>query len=97
MKRLGAFPKVFCKLSGMVTEVSWNAWLAEDFHPYLNEVYEAFGPERVMIGSDWPVCTLSGDYFATMQIVIDWLERFPESIRENILGDNCARFYQLNS
>lgn len=95
IERLASFPKVYCKLSGMVTEASWNAWHAEDFHAYLDHVHEAFGPERLMIGSDWPVCTLAGSYAAVMQIVIDWLERFQVSVRENILGGNCATFYKL--
>ena len=60
---------VCCKLSGMVTEAAWGHWRPEDFTPYLDVVLEAFGPRRVMIGSDWPVCTLSGEYAAVMELV----------------------------
>ena len=93
---LAKFPNVSCKLSGMVTEAKWKQWQPEDFHSYLDIVIEAFGPERVMIGSDWPVCTLSGDYAATMGVVTNYVQQFPAEVRDEILGGNCARFYGLN-
>jgi L-fuconolactonase len=93
---LAKFPNVVCKLSGMVTEAKWKQWQPQDFHRYLDIVLAAFGPERVMIGSDWPVCTLSGDYAATMGVVTDYVQKFPSEVREKILGGNCARFYSLN-
>ncbi len=94
--RLAKFPNVFCKLSGLGTEAKWKQWRPEDFHRYLDIVLAAFGAERVMIGSDWPVCTLSGDYAATMNIVTGYIRKFPAAAREGILGENCARFYGLN-
>ena len=96
LRRLAAFPSVFCKLSGMVTEARWQEWRPEDFHPYLDAVVEAFGMERLMIGSDWPVCTLSGDYASTMAVVVDYLQRFPVEARDGVLGRNGARFYGLD-
>lgn len=87
---LAKSPNVFCKLSGMVTETTWHQWQPADFRPYLDAVLDAFGPERVMIGSDWPVCTLSGDYRSTMSIVTGFVQD------ERILGDNCARFYGID-
>jgi len=96
LKRLAEFPNVFCKLSGMVTEAKWKQWQPEDFRRYLDLVIESFGTDRVMIGSDWPVCTLSGDYASTMHIVIDYAQQFSAKVRDDILGDNCARFYRLN-
>ena len=96
LKRLAEFPNVFCKLSGMVTEAKWKQWQPEDFRRYLDLVIESFGTDRVMIGSDWPVCTLSGDYASTMRIVIDYAQQFSAKVRDDILGDNCARFYRLN-
>ena len=96
LMRLGAFPNVHCKLSGMVTEARWRQWQADDFHRYLDTVIEAFGTQRVMIGSDWPVCLLSGDYVSTMHIVIDYIQQFSSSEHAAILGGNCARFYQIN-
>lgn len=94
---LAQFPNVCCKLSGMVTEAKWQQWQPDDFHRYLDIVLEAFGTERVMIGSDWPVCLLSGDYASTMNIVIDYMQQFPPAVRDDILGGNCARFYGINS
>ena len=67
-----------------------------DFRRYLDLVIESFGTDRVMIGSDWPVCTLSGDYASTMRIVIDYAQQLSGRVRDGILGDNCARFYGLN-
>jgi L-fuconolactonase len=93
---LAKLPNVCCKLSGMVTEALWKQWQPQDFHRYLDIVFAAFGLERVMIGSDWPVCTLSGDYAATMGVVTQYVQKFPSEVREKILGGNCARFYGLN-
>ncbi len=97
LTELARFPNVFCKLSGMVTEANWKQWHAEHLHPYLEIVIAAFGAERVMIGSDWPVCTLSSDYVSTMCVVTDYVQRFPQKVREDILGGNCVRFYQLKN
>jgi len=93
LHELAKFQNVCCKLSGLVTEAKWRAWRKEDFHRYLDIVMAAFGTDRVMIGSDWPVCTLSGSYINTMRIVIDYLDQFSASVREDILGGTCARFY----
>lgn len=97
IRRIAEFPNVWCKLSGMVTEAKWNQWRPEDFHPYLDIVFDAFGPDRLLIGSDWPVCTLSGSYVSTMKIVSDYIQQFSKSIQDKILGANCARFYGLKS
>jgi L-fuconolactonase len=91
--RLAERPNVFCKLSGLVTEADWAAWRSSDFRPYLDVVLEAFGAERLMIGSDWPVCTLAGDYGAAMRLVIDYVGALSADEQAGILGDNCARFY----
>lgn len=94
--RLAACPNVFCKLSGMVTEARWGQWRAEQIHRYIDVVVEAFGTDRLMIGSDWPVCTLSGDYASTMAVVVNYVERLSAGARAGILGDNGARFYGLD-
>jgi L-fuconolactonase len=95
LRLLARFGNVFCKLSGMVTEAAWKGWRPADFHAYLDIVVEAFGTDRVMIGSDWPVCTLSGEYAAVMGIVTDYAAQFSVPVRDAILGGNCARFYGL--
>lgn len=95
LKDLARFPLVSCKLSGMVTEARWGDWEPKDFHPYIDCVLEAFGPERVMIGSDWPVCQLSGSYGSTMAIVTDYAEQLSEEVRAGLLGGNCSRIYKI--
>jgi L-fuconolactonase len=96
LRRLARLPNICCKLSGMVTEARWNAWQPGDFHLYLDVVFEAFGPDRLMIGSDWPVCTLSAEYADAMGIVLDYIRQVPPEAQAGILGENCARLYGLD-
>ena len=93
LRALAAFPNVTCKLSGLVTEARWDGWRPEDIHPYLDVVVEAFGPSRLMIGSDWPVCLLAGDYGRVMDVVVNYVERLSEDERHGILGENAAQVY----
>jgi L-fuconolactonase len=86
-----------CKLSGLVTEADWNNWRAEDFRPYLDVVFEAFGTERLMFGSDWPVCLLAGTYKDVKQLTEDYVRDLPGREWNNIFGLNAARFYGLRS
>jgi L-fuconolactonase len=72
MAELGAMPHVSVKLSGLVTEADWEAWTAADLRPYIETTMEAFGEERVMFGSDWPVCTLAADYGAVVETLGPW-------------------------
>jgi L-fuconolactonase len=95
VRELARLPNICCKLSGMVTEARWTEWRPADFRPYLDVVFEAFGPDRLMIGSDWPVCTLAGGFEAAMGIVINYIGQFPPAVQAGILGGNCARFYAL--
>jgi L-fuconolactonase len=96
LRRLAAFPNVLGKLSGMVTEADWQAWQPADFQPYLEVVLDAFGPRRLMIGSDWPVCTLAGAYAPVMHLVLDAIRRFSPEEQAGILGENAIRFYSLS-
>ena len=89
-------PNVMCKLSGLVTEAGWSSWAPEIFTPYLEFVLEAFGPDRLMIGSDWPVCTLAASYQDVLGVVFDWSSKLSSSEREAIFGGNCARFYSVS-
>ena len=93
VRELAKLDNVWCKVSGMVTEAQWKGWKVGDFRPYLDVVFEAFGTDRLMIGSDWPVCTVSGDYAATMGIVEEYLNQFSTESQKKVLGGNCARFY----
>ena len=92
---LAEFPNITCKLSGMVTEANWGTWCVNDLRPYMDAVLEAFGPERLMIGSDWPVCRLAGEYDRVMRVVIDYIAELSPSEQTAILGENCVRAYQL--
>jgi L-fuconolactonase len=94
---LAAHPNVYCKLSGLVTEADWNRWTPEDMRPYLDIAFERFGANRLMIGSDWPVCTLAGSYSRVMGLVKDYLSGHPEQEREAVLGGNAKRFYRLKA
>lgn len=97
MRAMAQLPNVSCKVSGMVTEARWNHWKAEDFRPYLDVVFDAFTPSRIMIGSDWPVCTVSAGYGATMRLVMDYIAELTAQDRNAVLGSNCAAFYRLGA
>ncbi len=94
--RLGRFPNVYCKLSGLVTEADWTSWRPEDFTPYLDVVLDTFGTGRLMVGSDWPVCTVAASYADTMKLVKDYLARLTREDQEAILGANAVRCYDIS-
>jgi L-fuconolactonase len=95
LKKLATYPHVSAKLSGLVTEADWANWQPQDIIPYLEIALAAFGPERLMLGSDWPVCRLAGEYEQVMQVVIDFIARLSPAEQAAILGDNAVRFYNL--
>jgi L-fuconolactonase len=78
-----------------VTEADWENWKPSDIEPYLDIAFECFGPKRLMIGSDWPVCTVAGSYGQVMNVVVEYLTRYPESVQDAVLGGNAERFWQL--
>ena len=96
LKALGAHRNVLCKLSGLVTEADWKGWKRADFTPYLEVALEAFGSKRLMVGSDWPVCTLAAEYAEVIGIVRDFLAPLAAAEREAIEGGNAAQFYGLD-
>jgi L-fuconolactonase len=95
IRRLASNPNVFCKLSGMVVEADWKQWTAKDFRPYLDAVFAAFGIDRLMFGSDWPVCLLAGTYAQAKEIVEGYTGDLSSAEKEKIFGLNAARFYGL--
>ncbi len=95
IRSLAQYPNVYCKISGMVTEADWQHWKEEDFTPYLDTVVEAFGTDKLMIGSDWPVCRLAGDYETVMRLTMNYFKSFSAAEQENIFGGNAIRFYNL--
>lgn len=92
---VAAHPQVMAKLSGLVTEASWSQWRAADLTPYLDVAFDLFGPDRLMVGSDWPVCTLAGSYEQTMGVFLEYLSARPSSERDSVLGGNARRFWRL--
>ena len=92
-----AFPNVFCKLSGMVTEADWSRWTAADLKPYVQMALAAFGPDRLMFGSDWPVCELAATYEQVYNALLEALGPVSESERAAIFGGTAARFYGLTA
>ena len=86
---------VYCKLSGFVTEANWTNWNAETLRPYLDVAFEAFGTDRLMFGSDWPVCLLAASYSQVKEVIENYTRDFSPSEKENIFGLNAARFYGL--
>ena len=93
IRELAKLPRVFCKISGLVTEARRGAWRAEDFRPYLDVAGEAFGEDRLMFGSDWPVCLLAGGYAQVFGLARDYFAAWPENARRKIFGGNAAEFY----
>ncbi|OAO12577.1 amidohydrolase family protein [Blastocystis sp. ATCC 50177/Nand II] len=93
IRALAAFPNVYVKVSGMVTEADWKNWKEEDFTAYLDIIFDAFGTKRVMIGSDWPMMTLCGEYAQVLDIVKRYIARFSQEEQDMILGGNADHFY----
>lgn len=95
MSVLRQFENLYCKISGMVTEAAWNGWKKEDFKPYIDTVVETFGTDRIMFGSDWPVCSVAASYDEVVGIVEDYFSSFPQDEQEKIFGLNAIAFYNL--
>jgi L-fuconolactonase len=79
----------------MVTEADWKNWKDEDIIPYIDTVVNAFGPHRIVFGSDWPVCLVAASYDRTVRIVRDYFARFTEDEQLLFFGGNAARFYNI--
>jgi L-fuconolactonase len=86
---------VFCKVSGMVTEADWQTWTEADLRPYLETVLRAFGADRLMMGSDWPVCLVAADYECWFRLLDRWAAEMSEHEREQFCGGTAAKVYRL--
>lgn len=95
IRKIAAHANVFCKVSGMITEADWDNWKYEDFRPFLDTVTASFGINRVMYGSDWPVCLLAGSYAAAKGVVDHYFQSFSPSEKEALYGGNALSFYGL--
>lgn len=95
IQELAKLPNVSCKVSGMVTEADWQHWDADDFKPYLDTVFEAFRPDRLMYGSDWPVCLLAGKYEEVFGLVENYVSPLQVDDKAKFFGGNAASCYGL--
>jgi L-fuconolactonase len=96
MQALAAYQNVSCKVSGLVTEADWANWNPEDFTPYLDVVFNAFDANRVMYGSDWPVCNLAGGYSGVLKIIECYIDHLSQNEQELFWAKNAIEFYRLN-
>jgi len=92
---LGQHKNVYCKLSGLVTEATWNDWIGKDFDPYLDSIFEAFPVSRLIFGSDWPVCLVAASYDEVVGLVESYLSDRSSNQKEAIMGKNAEYFYNL--
>jgi len=97
MRELASFPNLHAKVSGLVTEADWRGWKPEDLRPYLDVAFESFGAKRLMIGSDWPVCTVAASYGQVVNLVKDYMSSYTAEDREAVFGGNAANFWRLQS
>lgn len=95
LDRLAAFRNVRAKLSGLVTEADWSRWTIEDLHRYVTAAIEAFGPERLMFGSDWPVCMVAATYAEVVDIIRSAIDGRPQSEQDSIFGGTARQFWNL--
>jgi L-fuconolactonase len=95
MKKIAANGNAYCKLSGLLTEAEWKKWSAADFYPYLDVVMKAFGPERLLFGSDWPVILLSGMYVQWKSLLEKYMEHHSPEDREKVFGGVASRVYRV--
>lgn len=90
-----ACPNIYCKLSGMITEADWTHWTAADLRPYVDAALEAFGVQRCMYGSDWPVCELAGTYEQQHNALLDCLSQLSPTEKDRVFGETAIEFYRL--
>lgn len=97
IKQLSQFENVYCKISGMVTETeNWN-WTISDFNSFMEVVANAFGVDRILYGSDWPVCNLAAQYEQVLAIVASYFKEYSKNDLNKIMGDNAIKFYNISS
>lgn len=96
IKAIAKNENVWCKVSGMITEADWYAWVLTDFEPYLDIVFEAFGTKRVMFGSDWPVCNVAGGYQQMLSVVKNYTSKLSADEQAQFWGLNAIEFYRLS-
>ena len=95
IRELSQYPDVYCKVSGMVTEADWSNWKTNDIRPFLDVIFESFDADRIMFGSDWPVCILAASYSKVVGMVADYMDQLSDEDQDKIFGLNAERIYNL--
>jgi len=95
IEQLAKRPNVCCKVSGMVTEANWDNWKVKDFQPYFNRVLEVFGANRLMYGSDWPVCVIAGGYDKVINLAKVLAADLSEEEKDALFGKTAINAYKL--
>jgi L-fuconolactonase len=95
IEQLAQRPNVYCKISGMVTEANWNKWTVKDFQPYFNRVLDVFGANRLMYGSDWPVCVIAGGYDKVINLAKALAADLSQEETDALFGKTAIRVYKL--
>lgn len=95
IREMAEYPHIYCKVSGIVTEADWEHWSAKEIRPYLDVVFDAFGPDRLMFGSDWPVCTLAASYQDVFKLIKNYISDYSQDEQDAILGENAADIYGI--
>lgn len=95
MKEISKYENVHCKMSGMITEADFKTWTPSQIEPYMDVVLNAFGSERILFGSDWPVCLVAGNYTAVKELVTDFIATLSSTEQTDIMGKNAIKFYNL--
>jgi L-fuconolactonase len=95
IKAIAQYPNLYCKISGMATEAHWDTWTMDTLKPYIDTVVEAFGTERIMFGSDWPVCLVASSYEKWLKGLQNYFNTFSISEQEAFFANNAINFYKL--
>ena len=96
LKPLARYSNLYCKLSGLVTEANWDSWQTDDLRPFVDIALQSFGPDRLMFGSDYPVCLLASAYDRVLDSFQEILSSLSDPDRDKISGQNAEKFYRLN-
>lgn len=96
MQQIATYPNVTCKVSGMLTEADWENWQDQDFTPYLDIVFQAFGTQRILFGSDWPVCLVAGSYAQVKGLVSNYISKYSKAEQADIWANNAKHFYGID-
>ncbi|WP_158974061.1 amidohydrolase [Cellulophaga sp. L1A9] len=95
IEEIAKHENVYCKLSGMITEADYSTWSAAQIKPYIDVVFNSFGPDRILFGSDWPVCLVAGNFAKVKKLTTDFIAKCSPTEQQKIMGSNAVKFYNL--